>query len=92
MNRLFFLLFFILWFGGVYAQMSDEQVVTLLKSAYSQGLSEQEIGMLLVQKGVTQEQLMRIKERGNNKENAADNSSASSRMRTVAGEDVLPVG
>ena len=64
--------------------MSDEQVVTLLKSAYSQGLSEQEIGMLLVQKGVTQEQLMRIKERGNNKENAADNSSASSRMRTVA--------
>lgn len=92
MNRLFFLLFFILWFGGVYAQMSDEQVVTLLKSAYSQGLSEQEIGMLLVQKGVTQEQLMRIKERGNNKENAADNSSASSRMRTVAGEDVLPGG
>lgn len=64
MNRLLFLLFFILWFGGVYAQMSDEQVVTLLKSAYSQGLSEQEIGMLLVQKGVTQEQLMRIKERG----------------------------
>lgn len=90
MNRLFFLLFFILWFGGVYAQMSDEQVVTLLKSAYSQGLSEQEIGMLLVQKGVTQEQLMRIKERGDNKENAADNSSVSSRMRTMAGEDVLP--
>lgn len=89
MNRLFLLLFFILWFGGLYAQMSDEQVVTLLKSAHSQGLSEQEIGMLLVQKGVTQEQLKRIKNHADKQGNVSDNSSTTSRMRTVAGEDML---
>lgn len=89
MNRLFLLLFFVLSFGGVYAQMSDEQVVTLLKSAYSQGMSEQEIGMLLVQKGVTQDQLMRIKNRSGEQGNVLENSSVESRMRTVAGEDML---
>lgn len=89
MNRLFLLLFFILLFGGVYAQMSDEQVVTLLKSAHSQGLSEQEIGMLLAQKGVTQDQLIRIKKRIGKQGDLPDNSSTVSRMRTIAGDDPL---
>lgn len=89
MNRLFLLLFFSLWFGGVYAQMPDEQVVTLLKSAHSQGLSEQEIGMLLVQKGVTQEQLMRIKSRIEKQGEVPENTSSDSRMRAVAGNELL---
>lgn len=92
MNRLFLLLFFILLFGGLYAQMSDEQVVNLLKSSHSQGLSEQEIGMLLVQKGVSQEQLMRIKERVGKQGKISNNNSTNSRMRTIAGEDMLTPG
>lgn len=90
MNRLFFLLCFIFLCSGVYAQISDDQVVTLLKSAQSQGLNKEEIGMLLMQKGVTQEQLMRIKDNMSKNQQGQDGMdiSSDSRMRSVVGEDM----
>ena len=41
--------------------MTDEQVVNLLKEARNQGKSQQEMIIMLSKRGVTQEQLMRIK-------------------------------
>lgn len=61
MKKLFFLVFFIQWMVAGFAQMPDEQVVNMLKQAREQGKSQQEIMMMLGQRGVTQEQLMRIK-------------------------------
>lgn len=89
MNRLFLLLFFVLLFGSVYAQMSDEQVVNFLQSAQSQGVSQQEMVMLLMQKGVTQEQLMRIKSNwGKNQTGESGDIANESRMRDMVGMDV----
>lgn len=48
-------------FVPLFAQMSDEQVVNLLQSAQKQGMSQQELMVMLSQKGVTESQLMRIK-------------------------------
>lgn len=93
MNKLFLLLFLVLFFGSVYAQMSDEQVVMFLQSARSQGVSQQEMVMLLTQKGVTQEQLMRIKNNfGKSQAGELEGQMAESRMRTVGGSEVDNAG
>ena len=44
-----------------FAQMSDEQVVSMLKEARDQGKSQEEMIVLLSQRGVTREQLERIR-------------------------------
>ena len=44
-----------------FGQMTDEQVVTMLREAQSQGKSQEEMIVLLTQKGVTREQLERIR-------------------------------
>lgn len=93
MNKLFLLLFLVLFFGSVYAQMSDDQVVMFLQSARSQGVSQQEMVMLLTQKGVTQEQLMRIKNNfGKSQAGELEGQMAESRMRTVGGSEVDNAG
>lgn len=61
MKKLFLLAFFIQLVIAGFAQMTDEQVVSLLKQARDEGKSQQEMIIMLSKRGVTQEQLMRIK-------------------------------
>lgn len=61
MKKLVLLAFFIQLVIAGFAQMTDEQVVNLLKEARNQGKSQQEMIIMLSKRGVTQEQLMRIK-------------------------------
>ena len=59
-----FLIFIVLMLGvtGIAcAQMTDAQVVEAVKSAQAQGKSQDEIILMLSQKGVTKEQVLRIK-------------------------------
>ena len=58
-----------------FAQMSDEQVVSMLKEARDQGKSQEEMIVLLSQRGVTREQLERI--RANYTENTREEVEAS---------------
>ena len=46
-----------------YARMTDEQVVQYVKTATAQGKSKQQIGKELIARGVTQEQVERLKSR-----------------------------
>ena len=45
-----------------YAQMSDEAVVSYVKSSVKSGMSQQQIASELLSKGVTKEQLKRIRD------------------------------
>ena len=66
-----------------FGQMTDEQVVTMLREAQSQGKSQEEMIVLLTQKGVTREQLERI--RANYTEDTRDSvveSGVTERERT----------
>ena len=61
MKELFLLILFVQFISVTFAQMSDDQVVAMVKEAQNQGKTQQQIIMMLGQKGVTQEQLIRIK-------------------------------
>ena len=61
MKKIFLVAFFMHLFIGLFAQVSDEQVINIVKDAREQGKGQEEIIMILSQKGVTQDQLMRIK-------------------------------
>lgn len=61
MKKLSLFLFFTLLLIQGFAQVSDEQVVKLLKDAQSQGMNQEQIVSMLAQRGVSKEQLMRIK-------------------------------
>ena len=64
MKRFVFLALLTFMFGVVTAQtMSDNDVLKLIKTEQEKGLSQQEIATELVKKGVTMEQLKRIKQR-----------------------------
>lgn len=66
-----------------FGQMTDEQVVTMLREAQSQGKSQEEMIMLLTERGVTREQLERI--RANYTEDTRDSvveSGVTERERT----------
>lgn len=66
-----------------YAQVSDEQVINMLQNARQQGMGQQEMMLMLTQKGVTQEQLMRIKSKyGKEFQEGDEATETSSRMRT----------
>lgn len=66
-----------------FAQMSDEQVVSMLQSARQQGIGQQEMLLMLSQKGITQEQLVRIKSKyGKDFQESPQFSEIGSRMRT----------
>ncbi|MEG2791161.1 MAG: capsule biosynthesis protein, partial [Odoribacter sp.] len=60
-KKLFLLLLVMQLTMGVFAQMSDEQVVNLLQNAKAQGMGQEEALVMLTQKGVTKDQLLRIK-------------------------------
>ncbi len=71
-----------------YARMTDEQVVQYVKTATAQGKSKQQIGKELLARGVTQEQVERLKSRyegeGASGQGAAQASADKSRMRSSA--------
>lgn len=60
----------------IYARMTDEEVVTYIKEATAQGKNKQQIGRELLAKGVTQEQIERLKDRYDDEQN--DDSKKSS--------------
>lgn len=83
MKRIFLLVFFLQLMGIAFAQISDEQVVNMLQNARQQGMGQQEMLIMLTQKGVTQEQLLRIKNNyGNTFEQGGAATDANNRMRT----------
>lgn len=47
---------------SLWAQMTDEQVIVWVQNAQKQGMGQQEMVLKLMQRGVTQQQLMRLKE------------------------------
>ena len=59
-GRLFLFLFCVNASFGVFAQLSDKQVQNMLQEAVRQGLGKEEIGLMFMEKGVTQEQVLRI--------------------------------
>ena len=64
--------------------MSDEQVVNLLQNARNKGMGQEEMLLMLTQKGVTKEQLLRIKEKytqSKNKQGAAETFTERMRVK-----------
>ena len=59
-GRFFLFLFCVNASFGVFAQLSDKQVQYMLQEAVRQGLGKEEIGLMFMEKGVTQEQVLRI--------------------------------
>ncbi len=63
MKKIFLVALFIHLFVGLFAQVSDDQVVEIIKKAHNEGKGQEEVIMLLTKKGVSKEQLLRIKEK-----------------------------
>lgn len=83
MKRIFLLVFFLQLMGIAFAQVSDEQVVNMLQNARQQGMGQQEMLIMLTQKGVTQEQLLRIKNNyGKTFQQGGTATDVDNRMRT----------
>lgn len=59
-KKIFFILFLILPIS-LCAQMSDSQVIEYVKSEHAKGTSQETIGKSLLQRGVSQSQLLKIK-------------------------------
>lgn len=88
MRRLSLLIICIFLFSGVtYAQrMSDEQVVQYVKAAQASGKSQKQMTSELLRRGVTQEQVLRIKsnyEAGKGESAAAGDMPTQMRKRSV---------
>lgn len=74
----------------VSAQMSDDQIVNYIKQEYAKGSSQQDIATNLMKKGVTREQLQRVKAREEKKQSSEkknkyteDGSKFNDRNRSV---------
>lgn len=93
-----FLILIVLILGGsgaVFAQMTDAQVIEIVKAAQAQGKSQDEIVVMLAEKGVTKEQVLRIKENYEKGGTAQGGLSQESRERletiSVGNRDVVLV-
>ena len=89
MRRIFLLIFSLFLFTSLtYAQrMSDEQVVQYVKEAQAAGKSQKQMTTELLRRGVTQEQVLRIKskyEATNNTSEGTENKPTQMRKRGVA--------
>ncbi|WP_099293601.1 SLBB domain-containing protein [Butyricimonas sp. Marseille-P3923] len=67
-----------------FAQMSDTQVVEAVKEAQAQGKSQNEIILMLTQKGVTMEQIQRIQKSYGSQTGTQQGQADNSRGRTMA--------
>ena len=74
-----------------YAQMSDEAVVSYVKSSVKSGMSQQQIASELLSKGVTKEQLKRIRDqyKDTNLQSKEDVQQVKDVRRTVAEDSKL---
>lgn len=83
MRRILFLFFSLLVLSGsVYAQrMSDEQVITYVKQAQAAGKSQKQMTTELLRRGVTQEQVLRIKSKYEDSSSVMHSSSLPTEMR-----------
>lgn len=70
-------------FEMTYAQMSDDQVMSYVKQEYSKGASQQDIATNLVKRGVTKEQLERIKRLQENGQFLSGNTNAQKKNQNV---------
>lgn len=92
MKRLLFSLLIILLIPAQHAlaQMTDEQVVEYAQSRYQAGESQKDIALGLLRQGVTQEQILRLRDKYTKKNNTDDKptstSTTSNRLRTSNGE------
>ena len=80
-KKLFLLILFVQFISVAFAQMSDDQVVAMVKEAQNQGKTQQQIIMMLGQKGVTQEQLIRIKNNYTGKKSTAGEQTGNGMSR-----------
>ena len=90
MNRLLLLFVFILGSGVAFAQqMNDDQVVEYVMSAQEKGSSQQQIAAELMRRGVTMDQINRIKRKMNSQEKTGVGNTLNekSRMRTASREN-----
>ena len=90
MNRLLLLFVFILGSGVAFAQqMNDDQVVEYVMSAQKKGSSQQQIAAELMRRGVTMDQINRIKRKMNSQEKTGVGNTLNekSRMRTASREN-----
>ncbi len=89
-----FLLLIVFLFGAVvtsFAQMTDAQVIQLLKQAQKDGKTQQEMMLMLKDRGVTQEQMLRLKaqyekmmaEKEGGAGKMTDTKSGGNRLRTI---------
>lgn len=97
MKKVIFCVFLSLFcVNTLFAQMSDEQVISYVKQEYDKGTSQQVIATSLLQKGVSKSQLERIKQQQENSEAAKGVSSKSStalhRERRENPENEVAVG
>ncbi len=74
----FCFIFTLISFNTLFAQMSDEQVVSYVQQEYSKGASQQEIATNLTKRGVTREQLERIKQQQEKKQGSTSSSNVNS--------------
>ena len=83
MRRILFLFFSLLVISGsVYAQrMSDEQVITYVKQAQAAGKSQKQMTTELLRRGVSQEQVLRIKSKYEDSSSVMHSSSLPTEMR-----------
>lgn len=83
MRKFIALLFLTFTFAGmVFAQqMSDDQVVQYVKSAQKMGKSQKEITAELMRRGVTKEQVIRIKEKYESSQTETSQESSESTLR-----------
>lgn len=84
MNKIYFVLVFLLCCTAVSAQMSDDAVVDYLKSGLASGKSERQIGTELLLRGVTREQIEGIR----TKLEAENKGPASLADQSLAGQVV----
>ena len=90
MNRFLLLFVFILGSGVAFAQqMNDDQVVEYVMSAQEKGSSQQQIATELLRRGVTMDQINRIKRKMNSQEKSGVGRTLDekSRMRTASHEN-----
>ena len=83
-KKLFLLILFVQFISVTFAQMSDDQVVAMVKEAQNQGKTQQQIIMMLGQKGVTQEQLIRIKNNYTGKKSTAGEQTGNGRKSSCS--------
>jgi len=73
--------------GFLWAQMSEDQIIKMVQDAQKQGMSQQQIALMLAQKGVTKEQILKLKNAYKSEDASAatfTDETQNSRSRKVA--------